>query len=163
MSVDEALAMFLWMSAHNESNRNVQNHFKHSRETISIKFCEVLDALVRFSIDAIKPHDSNFVETPRKIREDSRFWPHFKGCIGAIDGTHIKAMIPVENQVPFRGRKDILTQNVMVVCNFDRIFIFVVIGLPGSAHDAHIFNNTLEKYKDVFSHPANGNDFMFIL
>ncbi|GLU06808.1 hypothetical protein SLE2022_238010 [Rubroshorea leprosula] len=73
MSVDEALAMFLWMCAHNESNCNVQNRFKHSGETISRKFREVLDALVRFSIDAIKPPDSNFVETSRKIREDSRF------------------------------------------------------------------------------------------
>ncbi|GLT87396.1 hypothetical protein SLE2022_054820 [Rubroshorea leprosula] len=104
MSVDEALAMIPWMCAHKESNRNVQNRFKHSGEIVSRKFCEVLDALVRFSIDAIKPPNSNFVETPRKIREDSRFWPHFKGCIGAIDATHIKAMIPVENQVPFKGR-----------------------------------------------------------
>ncbi|GKV01143.1 hypothetical protein SLEP1_g13723 [Rubroshorea leprosula] len=56
-------------------------------ETISRKFQEVLDAMVRFSSDIVKPPDYNFTETPNKIRQDSTFWPHFKGCIGAIDVT----------------------------------------------------------------------------
>ncbi|CAL8137166.1 unnamed protein product [Prunus armeniaca] len=29
---------------------------------------------------------------PAKIRESTRFYPYFKDCIGAIDGTHISAM-----------------------------------------------------------------------
>ncbi|XP_024190319.1 uncharacterized protein LOC112194302 [Rosa chinensis] len=30
---------------------------------------------------------------PSKIRESTRFYPYFKDCIGAIDGTHIPAMV----------------------------------------------------------------------
>ncbi|KAI9110768.1 hypothetical protein K1719_018206 [Acacia pycnantha] len=41
----EALSMFLWTCAHSETNRNVQNRFGKSGETISRKFSEVLDSL----------------------------------------------------------------------------------------------------------------------
>ncbi|KAM1357990.1 hypothetical protein ACFX2I_045082 [Malus domestica] len=30
---------------------------------------------------------------PTKIRESRRFYPYFKDCVGAIDGTHIPAML----------------------------------------------------------------------
>ncbi|KAM1460725.1 hypothetical protein TB2_044998 [Malus domestica] len=30
---------------------------------------------------------------PTKIRESTRFYPYFKDCVGAIDGTHIPAMV----------------------------------------------------------------------
>ncbi|KAL0824459.1 hypothetical protein Bca101_048136 [Brassica carinata] len=30
---------------------------------------------------------------PPKIRDSTRFYPYFKDCVGAIDGTHILAMI----------------------------------------------------------------------
>jgi hypothetical protein len=41
----EALTMFLWTWAHSETNRNVQNKFGKSGETVSRKFGELLDSL----------------------------------------------------------------------------------------------------------------------
>jgi hypothetical protein len=41
MSTHEMLAMFLYTCGGNESNRRVQNRFKHSGETIRRKFDEV--------------------------------------------------------------------------------------------------------------------------
>ncbi|PPD86685.1 hypothetical protein GOBAR_DD16388 [Gossypium barbadense] len=56
--------------------------------------------------DTIKPTEGQFEEVPNHIRHDTRYWSHFKDCIGAIDGTHIKACISPSCQIPYIGRKE---------------------------------------------------------
>ncbi|KAI9084197.1 hypothetical protein K1719_033868 [Acacia pycnantha] len=55
-----------------------------------------------------------------------------------------------------QGRKGYPTHNVMLVCNFDMIFTFAVVGWPGTAHDTHILSSVLEEMKSVFPHPPEG-------
>ena len=64
-----------------------------SRSTISKKFYEVLDCVDRMAGDYIRPKDRNFTEVHPNM-QTTRFWPHFKDAIGAIDGTHIKMTVP---------------------------------------------------------------------
>ncbi|XP_072054246.1 uncharacterized protein [Arachis hypogaea] len=73
--------------------RRTKERFQHSGETISRKFEEVLQAVYKMAIDIIQPKDRDFKEVPTKLRNDNRYWPHFKDAIGAIDGTHVP---PVE-------------------------------------------------------------------
>ncbi|VVA93948.1 unnamed protein product [Arabis nemorensis] len=54
-----------------------------------------------------------------KIRESTRFYPYFKDCIGALDGTHIFAMITNSDVPSYRTRKGFVSQNVLAACNFD--------------------------------------------
>ncbi|XP_062119210.1 L10-interacting MYB domain-containing protein-like [Humulus lupulus] len=61
-----------------------------------------------------------------------------ENCVGAIDGTHISAHVPIDEQIPYRGRKVDTTQNDMCVCSFDMKFSYVVPGWDGSANDARI-------------------------
>ncbi|KAI9084569.1 hypothetical protein K1719_033557 [Acacia pycnantha] len=131
----EALSMFLWTCAHSETNRNVQNRFGKSRETVSRKFSEVLDSLCSLAKEIVRPPDFQFEEVPSQIRGDGRYWPFFQRCIGAIDGSHISVIPPTNDQIHFIGRKGYPTHNVMLVCNFDMIFTFVVVGWPGTTHD----------------------------
>ena len=49
-------------------------------------------------------------------------------CIGAIDGTHVHASVPLEIQGRFRGRKDGTTQNVLAAISFDLKFTYVLAG-----------------------------------
>jgi hypothetical protein len=49
-------------------------------------------------------------------------------CIGAIDGTHIPISISPNEQDPYRNRKGILSQNVMVACDFENHFVHVSAG-----------------------------------
>ncbi|KAG6467173.1 hypothetical protein ZIOFF_075008 [Zingiber officinale] len=65
-------------------------------------------------------------------------------CIGAIDDTHIQASIPCHLRVPFIGKKGSLTQNVMVACDFDMCFTFVLHGWEGSAYDTRIFYSAIK-------------------
>ncbi|XP_057457423.1 uncharacterized protein LOC130748254 [Lotus japonicus] len=156
----EALAMFLWICAHSETNRTVQNKIGKSGETVSRKFGEVLDSLCLLAKEIVKPPDVNFVEIPTKVKDDRRFWPYFEGCIGAIDGTHIPAIVSSKDQVRFIGRKEYPTQNVMLVCNFDMLFTFVVVGWSGTAHDTRILSSTIEEMKNVFPHPPEGKYYL---
>ena len=39
--------------------------------------------------------------------------------MGAIDGTHVHAFVPIQIQGRFRGRNDGKTQNVLVASIFD--------------------------------------------
>ncbi|KAG5235385.1 protein ALP [Salix suchowensis] len=105
MCVLEEVGMFLFTLAVGASNRHVQERFQHSGETVSRCMKEVLKEVSLFAIDIIKPTDPDFTNTPIEIAMNPRFMPHFKNCIGAIDGTHVRAMISPENQIPFIGRK----------------------------------------------------------
>ena len=85
-----------------------------------------------------------------------RFSPYFDNCIGAIDGTHIAVVVPTNQVVQHTGRHGYTTQNVLVICDFDTRFTFVVAEWPGSVHDMRVFNDAHDKYADKFLHPPQG-------
>jgi hypothetical protein len=87
--VEELVAIFLNILSHGFGNRIMQERFQHSGETVSRHFTRVLMAVSRMVIDIINPIDSEFRDALSKIRDDKRYWPHFKYYIGAIDGTHV--------------------------------------------------------------------------
>ncbi|KAM3319889.1 hypothetical protein P3S67_007089 [Capsicum chacoense] len=63
----------------------------------------------------------------------------------AIDGTHVLASVPIEQQNRFRGQKGTTTQNVLAVIKFNLKFMYVLASWEGSAHDSRILNDTLER------------------
>ncbi|XP_062086320.1 uncharacterized protein LOC133792429 [Humulus lupulus] len=137
---------------------------------VFIKLCDELEANYGFKgskrmcaleiLDVLKPPDPEFKDVPEEILKDSRYMPHFKNCIGAIDGVHVNAIIPPEDQVPFVGRKGIPTQNVMAICNFDMQFIYAYAGWEGSAHDTRIFYTALRDSTSNFPKPPQGKYYL---
>ena len=63
--------------------------------------------------------------------------------MGAIDGTHIAANVPVEEQPRYRNRKQVISQNVLVACTFDMKFAYVLAGWEGSAHDGRLLRSAV--------------------
>ena len=55
------------------------------------------------------------------------------------------ARVPKRISTAFRGRKEGTTQNVMSAVDFDLKFTYVLAGWEGSAHDALILANALER------------------
>nr|XP_034887553.1 uncharacterized protein LOC118028128 [Populus alba] len=110
--------------------------------------------------ELIKPVDPQFTSTPREIAMNPRFMPHFKNCVGAIDGTHVRACIPAANQIPFIERKGVPTQNVMAACSFDMQFMFVWAGWEGSAHDTRIFLEAIDNSNINFPKPPEGKYYL---
>jgi hypothetical protein len=116
----------------------------------------VLMCLYNLGKDNIKPVDRNFTDVHPRI-QDLCFWPHFKGAIGAIDGSHIAVEVAEEEMVNHTGRHCYTSQNLLTICDFDLRFTFVVAGWPGSAHDTRILNRSIEKYPQQFPTPPDGN------
>jgi hypothetical protein len=111
--------------------------------------------MVKLAADIIKPLDLQFTTMHPKLR-NHRFYPYFKDCIGAIDMTHIPCVVPTDKFMQHLCRKGMTTQNVMVVCDFDMRFTFVLAGWPGSVHDMRVFNDATTTYNHVFPHPPAG-------
>jgi hypothetical protein len=151
----EALGMFLWMVRAPQSVRQAEDRFERSLGTVHNLFYKVLKCVLKLSADIIKPRDPQFSSMHPRLA-NHRFYPFFKECIGAIDGTHIPVVVSKELLVQHLCRKSITTQNVMASCDFDMIFTFVLAGWPGSVHDMRVFDDAMTKYSHVFPHPPAG-------
>ena len=81
------------------------------------------------AMDIIKPSDPQFREVLDKIRNNDRYWPYLKDCIGTIVGTHKLLVIPKDREIPYIGRKNMTTQNVMAV--YDLNVFHVCMGWMG--------------------------------
>lgn len=82
---------------------------------------------------------------PKEIQEKKRFYPYFKDCIGAIDGTHVRVKVPSKDAARYRGRKGYPTINVLASCTFDLKFTYVLTGWEGTASDSRIIKNALTR------------------
>jgi hypothetical protein len=109
MNTFEAFANFLFICAGNESNWKCQNRFNHSGETISRKFSETLESLMVMAKHFIVPKDANFRTTHKRIMDDKRAYPHFKNCIGALDGTRVRVALHPNEQVRYIKKSRIPT------------------------------------------------------
>ncbi|GKE09565.1 hypothetical protein Tco_1413116, partial [Tanacetum coccineum] len=93
---DVAVMLF----SHNERFRMTKRRFQHSTQTIHECFHEVLRGMMQFSREVIVPTslEENTSERHRNLREI------FTGEIGVLDGTPIHAVVPVDQQIRYRGR-----------------------------------------------------------
>jgi hypothetical protein len=137
VSVEEQVAMFLCAIAHSDTNREIQERFQHSGETVSRYFHVVLQALNRLVPCYIRLPSAD--EIPTTIASNPKFYLFFSNCIGALDGTHIAAKVPAPEAAAFRNRKGYLSQNVLACCDLDQmVFTYVLAGWEGSAHDGRV-------------------------
>ena len=65
------------------------------------------------------------------IRRNPKFWPFFQDAIGAIDGTHITAMVSEADRPRYRDRKGGISQNVLSAGALDQL---ITRGHKAAAH-----------------------------
>ncbi|XP_054803932.1 protein ALP1-like [Prosopis cineraria] len=142
-SVKEMVAKTLYILTHSAKNREVNFWFRRSGETISRHFHQVLTAIIDLEEKfLVQPNDTTI---PPEIEKDKKFFPYFKDCVGAIDGTHIRVKVPSLDAPRYRGRKEFPTQNVLAACTFDLKFTYVLPGWEGTASDSRIIKNALTR------------------
>ncbi len=74
IAIEEKVAMFLWTVAHSASNRDAQEWFQHSGETVSRYFHEVLEAINSLIPEYIKLPNINISTT---ITSNSKYYNFF--------------------------------------------------------------------------------------
>ncbi|KAF7827234.1 protein ALP1-like [Senna tora] len=153
VTLEEKVAIFLYIIGHNLRQRVVADRFQHSTQTISFYFKEVLRAICRMGQELIKQEST---ELPDHVKHNPLYFPWFNNCLGAIDGTHISAWAPAEKQVSCRGRKTVVTQNVLCICDFNMMFTYVYSDWEGSAHDAKVLLDALTNPEANFPWPTRG-------
>jgi hypothetical protein len=161
VSFVESLAMFLYIVGGPQSFSHAETRFSRSTWTIHMKFKEVLLCLRKLAKDNIKPKDTSFTNDDARVRE-ACFWPHFKGAIGAIDGSHIKVPVCSEEVVNHTYRHGYTSQNILAICDFDMRYTFAVAGWLGSAHDTRILNHALTNFSDKFPKSHAGTNIMHL-
>jgi hypothetical protein len=134
ISAAEKLIIFLIIVAYGLSFHVAEEIFQHSTATISAIFYEVLKGMLTLHCAVILPALN---ETPEEIAEDPKHC-FFADCIGALDGCHIPICIPPTEYGQWRNQKQVVTQNMLAVCNFKMNFLYILAGWEGSAHDGRV-------------------------
>ena len=121
--------MFLAVVTRNESNLAIQERFQHSGGTVYRHFYAVQRALICLHEEVAPPPSPDVVL--REVRLETRFCPYIKDCIGALDGSHVRASVPESDTSRFRNRKRFLGQNVLAACTFDLRSCYILAGWEG--------------------------------
>ncbi|XP_061376055.1 protein ALP1-like [Gastrolobium bilobum] len=139
MGVEELVAMFLHILAHDVKNQIIKRQFLRSGETISRQFLKVLQAVLRCHVVLLKRPE------PVPANSSDEKWKWFKNCLGALDGTHIKINPLLSDKPRYRTRKGDIATNVLGVCSQDCQFIYVLPGWEGSAADSRVLRDAISR------------------
>ncbi|KAI7944277.1 hypothetical protein MJO28_011805 [Puccinia striiformis f. sp. tritici] len=143
LSMDEQLAIFLYIVSQNATNRQTQDRFQHSGETILKVFHHIIFLILQLRWKYIVAPDPKF--THEIILDNPKFSPFFNSCLGTMDGCHVHACVPEHLAGPYRNQKGTRAQNVLGVVDFDMKFTYLMVGWEGSAHDSRVLGSALSE------------------
>ncbi|XP_056862334.1 uncharacterized protein LOC130510020 [Raphanus sativus] len=103
--LEESVAMFLEVVGQDKTKRVIASRYQRSLDTVQRKLDDVLCALLKFAADTLRPQEGEFERVSPVVRNDRQYWPHFKDCVGALDGTHVPVRPPSQNAEAYNGRK----------------------------------------------------------
>ncbi|KAK1390472.1 hypothetical protein POM88_018650 [Heracleum sosnowskyi] len=85
------------------------------------------------------------------LRPNQRmFFPYFKDCVGAIDGTHVRVRVPGKDVPRYHCRKGYPTINVLVACTFNLKFSYLLSDWEGTASYSRIIKDALSRDDKLF-------------
>ncbi|KAF6155304.1 hypothetical protein GIB67_019830, partial [Kingdonia uniflora] len=144
LDVEEQVAIFLLIVGHDTRFKHAQALTMRSLETISKYFHVVLKYVLRLSKDLIK-HATPDLSLATRNNHHAWANTYFKDCAGAVDGTFIPAIVPLEDQPRYHTRKEDIKQNVfvaccllLVACSFDMKITEIFARWEGSTHNSRI-------------------------
>ena len=160
ISVVEMVAIFLVTCAQNDMQRYVGLSFGRSQETVYRKFHELLDAVESLACEYLKtPTMASPQIYPRKLRENSNYWPFFSGFIGALDGTHVRVKVGGSDAVGYWDRHGQTSLNIMGICDINMIFTYAWLGASGSTHDSLVLQYAIDG-DPIFPKPPIGKYYL---
>jgi len=139
VSVERRLAITLWRLATNIEYRSISQLFGLGRSTICTIVLETCKAIT----EVLLP---KYVKIPQdkscKEAVDGFDRLGFSQVVGAVNGTHIPIICPVENATDYYNCKGLHSTIMQAAADYHGIFMDVYIGWPGWVHDARLFKNS---------------------
>ena len=117
--VAQKILIFIYILC-GHSQRDTAHRFQHSLSTTSTIIHDVADCILECKDEFIRTPRANDI-THDRIAKDPKF-KEFEGCLGALDGSHVPAIVRSALHGRFRNRKKFISQNVLGVCDFDMLF-----------------------------------------
>ena len=98
----ECLGIYLWTCAHNQAVRRSRDRFEQSLDTVSRKISHITEVICRWAHSILVLADSSNAGVNWQL---GSYVPFFDGCIGALDGTHVKVRMSKEAKIDHINRK----------------------------------------------------------
>ena len=140
VEVEKRVGLFLYFIASTAIYRTLSNLFGLSRGFVCICIRRVAAVVLR----KLKPKYMSFAkgdELAHVIAIYKEKWG-FPMCAGAIDGTHIPISTPQQNHASYINRKSYHSIVMQALVDSNYLFRDIVVGWPGSVHDARVFSNS---------------------
>ena len=140
VSSQKRLAITLYYIGSTSEYRTVANLFGVSTAFVCLCIKDVCMAILK----KLKPL---FISIPKgdDLRDVMRLYKlrwGFPACAGAIDGTHIAIQASHENHTDYVNRKSYHSIVMQAVVDCRYLFRDIVVGWPGSVHDARVLSNS---------------------
>ncbi|KAL5701358.1 hypothetical protein ACHQM5_026703 [Ranunculus cassubicifolius] len=154
VGVKEQVAMFLLIVGHDTRVRFGAFTVIRSSETLHRHFHNVLRAILKLGRNYIR-QATRSCSPARSGNPHPWAMRYFKNCLGAIDGSFMPAMVPMEDQPRYRNRKGDIAHNVLATCTFDMKFTYILAGWEGSAHDTRLLRSAMTHRRDKLKVPKD--------
>ncbi|GLT87362.1 hypothetical protein SLE2022_054500 [Rubroshorea leprosula] len=138
VTIKEIVALFLHILTHDLKNNTIRSIFACSSKTISRQFHVVLQVVMKIGKFYIKQNSVSFHEVDDK-------WKWLKGAVEALNGTLIEITVPISEQGKYQDRKGNLSTNVLVACDANLKFTYLLPGREGSASDSCVLRDALTR------------------
>lgn len=140
VSPSKRTAITLYYMSSTAEYRTIANLFGVSKSFVCLCIKDVCKAIT-------KKRGKDFLTVPKgdDLSEVMRIYKEkwgFPACAGAIDGTHIPIQAPLENRTDYINGKSYHSIVMQALVDSKYLFRDVVIGWPGSVHDARVLSNS---------------------
>ena len=135
LCVQHRVAITLWCLATCGEYRTIGHLFGVVRSTVCVIVHDTCGAIVNvFKSQYIQfPTGANLQQVINGFESKCQMIQ----CAGAIDGSHIQVKPPAQNHTDFYNRKGWYSIVLQGVVDHNYLFTDVMVGWPGSVHDAH--------------------------
>ncbi|KAJ6782797.1 hypothetical protein PWT90_10388 [Aphanocladium album] len=142
LPIETKILVFLYVIGQGTTQRMAAYFFRLSQQSVSNIMAEALEGFSCLFDAFVTLPEPEFVCPETSKSASTR---PFHGCIGAIDGTHIKAFVPLAEQRRYYDRKGNISQNVLCAVRLDGTFSYVLAGTEGSVNNASLLQVALQK------------------
>lgn len=151
VGTEETLGMFLFSCGKRQDRHQISDRFRRPYNVVIERMTHIIEVMFTFAQEMICPKDPTFSQVSGHLL---KYAPFFDGCLGALDGTHVKIQVSSAERELYLNRKGETSFNVLAIVDFDMRFTYVGAGMAGRTHDMRVLETCQTQPR--FPHPPQG-------